>query len=135
MAFKSLLAGAGQCSRRNYRGKRVSEDQLAVTVYTNKTKAVGTKTIAFYVGVNLAKRARLIAGDKIDIEKDDESGLGIIKRTNEPHGRTLGTTANKQKYYRITSSFLAQYFPHIDKLVVLEGVEVADEGIVFVWPK
>ena len=130
MAFKSILTDS---RRSSHRSGRDAANEVAMT-YTQKAKDQSRpKEVVFYVGVNLAKKARFMPGDLIDIQQDTESGLGLFTRTANGHGRKLGPAGSKN-YFRI-STRCTDNFPFYEKLTVLEGVAVQDEGIVFVWPK
>ena len=127
-----------QCQRNeNRRNGRVDCD-LAISVNKSGSDKLGKsrRAIVFRISNSLAKQARFIEGDIIDIGIDLSDRTGLLRRTNSDRGNKLGT--RKNKYFRVSVTMYPDIFPYDqDKLFSVteaEVVSVDDEGILFIFP-
>lgn len=128
MKFESVI----QESTRGTRNGRAVKKTLAYATYRSKEKGGKYASANFIIGVDLMKAARWQFGDRIDVLKDEESQMGLLKRVTRG-GRMLSKAAS-DNFGRIFIS-INEKFPIVDSLTDLENVVLSDEGILFDWPK
>ena len=115
------------------------ECDLAVSVNKSGSNKLGDgrRSIVFRISDKLAKQARFIEGDMIDIGVDLSDGTGLLRRTNNGCGNKLGR--NMRKYFRVSVTMYADIFPYdkdeLFSVTEAEVVSVYEEGILFVFPK
>jgi len=124
------------------RGQRCGRDTKATLGFSSKgpTKKSKSKVVCFYVGVDLAKKARFIKGDRVLIMKDKYATpcMGLLKRTtvDDTRGRILGAGGISKNIYRLTITDSLNVFPSPAKGVIsLENIVINDDGIYFDWPE
>jgi hypothetical protein len=122
--FKSVIPAS---TRVAHQGRDV-KNELAFSIH--KTGQNGEAAV-FYIGSNLAKKARFILGDYLDVLKSDCGEYGLIKRTNNG-GRRLSKTTSPNAYRLAVKKTNA--FP-IKNLTVLSDVSLEEDGLLFSWPK
>lgn len=96
-------------------------------------KSKKSKRMTFYIGKNLMKRARIIIGDRLDILRDKENNLGLIKRVSQDDTRYSKLTDSGSCGSLSTTRFDKEH-KETDGVISLENVAVDDEGILFEWP-
>ena len=99
-----------------------------------------SRQISFRISAALAKDARLLIGDRVDILFDAKDRIGLIKRV-KTGGYKLTTNGMarseiKEGGYYSCSVKMTHYsgMPMIEKSTDCESVNVKDEGIMFVFP-
>jgi len=123
--FKSIFTNV----RRGGSSNRDVKNGLAYAI--NKGSGKNDLVAVFYIGINLMKKAKFIAGDRMDIQKSADGKYGLIKRINKGgYALSMKHTKNTGK---ISTSFIDE-LPRVNSLTVLENVVVDDEGILFEWP-
>jgi hypothetical protein len=124
------------------RGKPSSEvmNRLGFAIAMNGSKGEEKFSMTFTIGVNLIKEMRWQVGDRIDIQRDPVSNLGLLRRIKDG-GRSLAATGSRKKAGTCTLAMVYRpnLYPLIDiskhrSIVSLEQVEVTNEGILFQWP-
>jgi hypothetical protein len=129
MAFKSVrecFDGNASLGRR----ERYPSDEIVFATDQAGMKRDGRYAMRVAIHATIAKKARLIKGDLIDVLFDEQAKVGLIKRVND-RGWTLtsGSTCA-----RLTVKIsMKPGMPSIEKAASCP-CEVTDEGIVFTLP-
>ena len=146
MAFVSL-SSISEASRGigNYRTGRMPGNRKYLVIGTGSggkdSKGVTRKSVVVRISSALAKEARILHGDRLDLLIDKEAKIGLLKRINKG-GYAASATGKKQEtikpgeYYSITIK--ATYFkgmPILDGYFECESVNISDDGILFDLPK
>ena len=108
------------------------ENELAVSL--GKKSRPGDYTVyysQFYVGKNIANKAGIEKGTKVDIRKHPTMMRGVILKSKS--GRSLIKIGKSAKAYSL-KIVMPDSLYHIKKLTTLENVSVEDEMIFFDWP-
>jgi len=128
MGFESIVLTTIRTVRSGS-GRRTKE-QLAYSVVKNKN---AKDTAVFTIGINLAKQARFIMGDRLDILKDRTKNRGKFTRV-VIGGRKLSGHSKNSSTMKI-GHVVTDDFPKVHRLTILENVVVTENGIEFDWPK
>lgn len=145
MAFISL-SGIADTSRgvgKYQRGPHTSSRQyIVVGMGTGGFSKNGDerKSIVIRLSTALAKEARILHGDRLDLLFDKDSRLGLLKRVNKG-GYAASATGKKRdeiepsKFYSVTMK-LTYYpgMPIFKAYTECENVNISDEGILFDIP-
>lgn len=128
---------------RKPRGNNVNRDGASQSLlFSSNSKGVGDeqRQISFRISAPLAREARLLIGDRVDILFDTKDRIGLIKRVKSG-GYKLTTNGMprsdiKEGAYYACSVKMTHYagMPMIGKSTDCESVNVKDEGIMFVFP-
>ena len=127
--------------KRSSRGVNTGRNTKSTLGFSVKgpTRTNKTKTVCFFVGIDLAKKARFIKGDRVIVLKDKDSKppMGMLKRTHQDdlNGRIIGTGGDSKNILRLAMSDSINVFPPPTKSVInLNNIVINDEGIYFDWP-
>jgi len=98
--------------------------------------------VAFYIGYELYREARLRMGDRVIIGVDSRSGTGILRRIEGkelgykfgPDGKGNGKSKTPRGRLHITV-FNHETLPHVPHRCRLESVTVDEESIIFAFPQ
>lgn len=125
--FKSVIT-----CHRTISSSHVTKNSLRYATYRSTAKNGEFTSANFIIGSDLMKKMRWQFGDRINVLRDPESQLGLLKRTLNG-GRKL-TKAASGNYGRVYIA-INHHFPVVDSLTTLENVTVTEEGILFCWPQ
>jgi hypothetical protein len=129
MPWKNVLNSRKGSGKTSVKGRDV-RNQVA---YSTSAKGKSNEQVAFTIGINVMKKARLQFRDPIVICKDGD--MGLIKRENgTSRFRTLTAPTKNDPTCGVIKFTLHQPFNSVPQLIILEH-EVTDDGIEFVWPK
>lgn len=144
MTFISVFDIARQQSRwtGSRGGKRLSGKILTIGINVGgKSKNGSTRqALTIRLSADLAKEARLLIGDRVDVLFDKESGLGLVKRVQTGGYATtvagMATSSVKPGAFYPTVVKLTYYdgMPFIAERHDCENVTVTNEGIMFTLP-
>ena len=132
----STRGGYGRTGQKQNKSVRVGMTTNGLQKDKSRREAI---TIRFTQDV--AREARILPNDRIDVFFDQENGLGLIKRINK--GGYAATIAGGLKqaeikqgeYYTIIVKFTRyKGMPFFDLSEDCENVTVTDEGILFALP-
>lgn len=146
MAFMSISAIAeNEKGKKNYRRGPITANRKYLVIGSNSggKDKYGTERTAIVCRISapLAKEARIIHGDRVDLLIDKESGLGLLRRISS--GGYAATATGKPlkeikqgEYYGITVK-ITYYagMPKFGSTTECDNVNVSDEGILFDLPK
>ena len=130
MAFKSVR----ECFDANANiGGRERHPSDEIVFATDQAGTVRDGRYAMRVAIHstIAKKARLIKGDLVDILFDEPAKVGLIKRVNAGRGWKL-TTGSENSRLTVKIS-MKPGMPSIEKATGCP-CEITDEGIVFTLP-
>lgn len=131
MAFKDIQELSGASCRRGG-GSRVGDDDISFATDLASRKS-GEPCYSMRIGIptHVAKKARLIEGDRIRILFDETAGLGLIKRINGDGWKLTPTHKGGRLVVKVT---LRPGMPTVAESCGCP-CEITDEGIVFVLPQ
>lgn len=121
-------------SQRSKCGNAVNRHSEDITFATNRTgykDKTNTYSMAIGISQSIAKLARIIPGDRVDILFDPEQRIGLIKRVNSGGWKLSGNPkGNSRLYFRVPWH---QGMPSAKSTVGCLSEIVAD-GIQFIFP-
>ena len=126
--FKSVFKTPANCGGGV---RRDVKNEIAYNINKASREKEGHFQFILYVGINLIKKARLIDGDRVDVQMSQDGKYGLIKRVPS------GGRALSRKHAKNTGKIAGAYnesLPWVNSIITLENVVIDDEGILFEWP-
>lgn len=128
--FKSLVNGD-----KRVKGSSAGRDCKNTIGYALYRSKKGGSQVCFSIGINLMKQDRIVIGDYLDIQLDEEKKRGRFKRVPDAcHGYKLSTGTSKS-YGRLHAPASIGPFPQTNGVMNLKNVIVDEDGISFDWPE
>ena len=129
MAFKSVR----ECFGANAHGggrEKYSSDEVVFATDQAGMKRDGRYAMRVAIHSTIAKKARLIKGDLVDVLFDEQAKVGLIKRVNDRGWKLTNGHESSRLTVKIS---MKPGMPSIEKAAGCP-CEVTDEGIVFTLP-
>jgi hypothetical protein len=131
---KNFVSVSNLCeSRRSHFGRpSYSKDDVVFATDYSGTKHGERYAMRVSVPMAVAKKARIIAGDRVDVLFDQGSREGLVKRVNSGGWKLCETGKSGSRLY-VKVSFVFGMPSTVSPVAC--PCEVTDEGIVFMLPE
>jgi hypothetical protein len=123
-----------QPARRGGAGSQAkfSSDEVVLSIDKSGAKGAVAYSLRISIHKTIAKKARLIEGDRIQFGFNQEKGIGIIRRVNDGGYRLSGCNKKSDRLY-IKPNWRKGLMPSVASSVGCPS-EIKDEGIIFMLP-